>query len=54
MRAPHIAESLVDKIHASGRMVFGWGVEDGSGVDRLMGLGVDGLVSDIPDVVRGV
>ncbi len=53
VRAPLIAESLVESIHAAGRMVFGWGVEDVSGVDRLMWLGVDGLVTDIPDVVRG-
>ena len=53
VRAPHITESLVERTHAAGRVVFGWGVEDVSGVDRLMGLGVDGVVSDIPDVMRG-
>ncbi len=53
VRAPHITASLVTEVQASGKMVFGWGVEDDSGVDRLMGMGVDGLVSDFPDVVRG-
>ena len=53
VRAPHITESLVNRMHAAGRMVFGWGVEDAADVGRLAGLGVDGLVSDIPDVVRG-
>ena len=53
LRAPHITASLVADVQASGRMVFGWGVEDVSGVDRLMGLGVDGVVTDFPDVVRG-
>ena len=52
VRAPHITASLVGRIHAAGRMVFGWGVEDAADVGRLAGLGVDGLVSDIPDVVR--
>ena len=53
VRAPHITASLVERIHAAGRMVFGWGVEDESRVDRLMRLGVDGVVTDFPDVVRG-
>ncbi len=53
VRAPHITASLVERIHAAGRMVFGWGVEDAADVGRLAGLGVDGLVSDIADVVRG-
>ena len=53
VRAPHITALLVERIHAAGRMVFGWGVGDESGVDRMLGLGVDGLVSDIPKVVRG-
>ena len=35
-------------------MVFGWGVEDPKGVNTLSGLGVDGVVSDFPDVVKGI
>ena len=54
VRAPHITAQLIAEVHATGRMVFGWGVEDAAGVDFLMGLGVDGLVSDFPDVVRGM
>ena len=53
VRAPHVTASLVAEVHASGRTVFGWGVEDEAGVDAVMGLGVDGLVSDFPNVVRG-
>ena len=53
VRASHINAALVAEVQASGRMVFGWGVEDESGVDKLKGLGVDGVVSDFPDVVRG-
>ncbi len=53
VRAPHITARLIAEVHTSGRMVFGWGVEDESGVDFLMGLGVDGLVTDFPDVVKG-
>lgn len=54
VRAPHITRDLVDEVHGSRRMVFGWGVEDIDDISRLAGLGVDGLVTDFPDVVRGV
>ena len=86
VRAPHITSQLIAEVHASGRMVFGWGVGDATDVERLVVLGwgvgdatdverlvvlgwgvgdatdverlvvlgVDGLVSDFPDVVRGV
>ena len=54
VRAPHVTESLVTDVHIGGRMVFGWGVEDVAGVDILLGLGVDGVVSDFPDVVKRV
>ena len=54
VRAPHITESLVADLQASGRMVFGWGVEDAAGMEAIVGLGVDGLVSDFPEVVKEV
>lgn len=54
VRAPHITASLVADVHAAGGMVFGWGMEDVSGVDVILGSGVDGLVSDFPDVVKGL
>ena len=54
VRAPHITRQLVDEVHGSGRMVFGWGVGVATDVERLVGFEVDGLVSDFPDVVRGV
>ena len=54
VRAPHITRRLVERVQASGRMVFGWGVEDSKGVSTLSGLGVDGVVSDFPDVVKGI
>ena len=41
-------------MQASGRKVFGWGVEDPNGISTLLELGVDGVVSDFPDVVKGI
>ncbi len=54
VRALHITRRLIERVRLSGRMVFGWGVEDRVGVSELMGLGVDGVVSDFPDVVKGI
>ncbi len=53
VRAFHITRRLIERVRLSGRMVFGWGVEDQVGVSELMGLGVDGVVSDFPDVMKG-
>ena len=54
VRVLHITRGLVDRVQASGRMVFGWGVEDSKEISTLSGLGVDGVVSDFPDVVKGI
>ena len=54
VRMLHITRGLVDRVQVSGRMVFGWGVEDPKAVSMLLGLGVDGVVSDFPDVVKGI
>ena len=54
VRALHITRGLVERVQASGRMVFGWGVEDPKEVSTLSGLGADGVVSDFPDMVKGI
>ena len=54
VRFLHITRELVERAQGSGRKVFGWGVEDPKGVSTLLGLGVDGVVSDFPDVVKGI
>ena len=54
VRALHITRGLVERVQGSGRKVFGWGVEDAADVEAVLGLGVDGVVSDFPDVVKGI
>ena len=54
VRSLHITRGLVERVRASGRKVFGWGVEDPNGISTLLELGVDGVVSDFPDVVKGI
>ena len=54
VRILHITREWVERVQGSGRKVFGWGVEDPKGVSTFLGLGVDGVVSDFPDVVKGI
>ncbi len=54
VRVLHITRGLVERVQVSGRKVFGWGVEDAADVEALLELGVGGVVSDFPDVVKGI
>ena len=54
VRVHHVTRGLVERVRASGRKVFGWGLEDAADVEAVLGLGVDGVVSDFPDVVKGI
>lgn len=55
--SPHFGDlsvSLVDEAHALGLKVVPWTVNEPADIDRLIGWGVDGLISDRPDRVREV
>lgn len=45
--------ALVAAAHARGLRVQPYTVNDPAEVERLLALGVDGVISDVPDVVRG-
>jgi glycerophosphoryl diester phosphodiesterase len=49
-----IDEALVDDVHAAGGRVIAWTVNDTEAVRRLAALGVDGVCTDVPDVVGAV
>ncbi|MCW5633903.1 MAG: glycerophosphodiester phosphodiesterase [Rubrivivax sp.] len=47
-----LTEALLAEAHALGLKVVPWTVNDPAIIDRLLGWGVDGLISDYPDRVR--
>ncbi len=47
-----VDEARIAEAHALGLRVVAWTVNDPSQVARLIAMGVDGLISDRPDVVR--
>jgi|SRR5581483_6208716 len=47
-----VTRELIEEIHAKGKQVFVWTVNDKRDMLRLAEWGVDALISDNPDVVR--
>ncbi|PRY59469.1 glycerophosphoryl diester phosphodiesterase [Knoellia remsis] len=51
-RVPVFVDRLVDKAHAHGIRVIVWTVDEPVLMGRLLGAGVDGIITDRPDVLR--
>ncbi|NYV78897.1 glycerophosphodiester phosphodiesterase [Streptomyces sp. UH6] len=51
---PFTTRELVTAAHAEGMKVVSWTVDDPATVRHLLGLGVDGLITNAPDTVRTV
>ncbi|MFC4060938.1 glycerophosphodiester phosphodiesterase [Planomonospora corallina] len=53
---PHTAltEAYVRRVHALGMEVFTWTVDSRAAMRRLISLRVDGIITNKPDVLRGV
>ena len=47
-----IDQELVDRIHASGRRIIAWTVDEPAELSRLAAMGVDGLCGNFPDRTR--
>lgn len=45
---------FVDAVHASGAQLHAWTVDEASDMARMLALGVDGIVTDRPDVLNDV
>jgi len=51
---PFTTPGLVDAAHEAGMRVVPWTVDDPATIESLMDLGVDGLITDAPDVLRRI
>jgi glycerophosphoryl diester phosphodiesterase len=47
-----VNRSTVDQVHAAGRQLHVWTVNDPGEMRRMLALGVDGLMTDRADVLR--
>ena len=53
-RMPVISPGFVATAHAAGLEVHAWTIDNPAEMNRLLGLGVDGIMTDRPDVLRDV
>ena len=51
---PYATAALVDAAHAAGLAVIPYVVDDAATMRHLVGLGVDGLITNRPDLLREV
>jgi glycerophosphoryl diester phosphodiesterase len=51
---PFIDRALVEAVHAAGKALHAWTVNDVERMEQLLRLGVDGLCTDRPDIARGL
>jgi glycerophosphoryl diester phosphodiesterase len=53
-RVPLVTEAFVQRAHARGLQVHVWTIDDAPQMEQLLDLGVDGIVTDRPRVLREV
>lgn len=54
MRLDIVTPRNISRIHASGRKIHVWTIDDATTMHRLIDWGVDGIVSDRPDLLKEV
>jgi glycerophosphoryl diester phosphodiesterase len=55
--SPHyslVTESVVQQCHAKGLLVIPWTVNEKAGIEQLVALGVDGIITDYPNLFAGI
>ena len=51
---PLITESFVDRVHSIGKVIHAWTINEAEEMHRLLDLGVDGIMTDRPKVLKEV
>ena len=54
VNAMFVNRSFIQNAHASGKDVYAWTVNDGVTMSRMIGIGIDGLITDKPGLARRV
>jgi len=54
VNAMFVNRSFIQRAHASGKQVYVWTINDAVTMSRMIGMGVDGLITDKPDLARQV
>lgn len=54
MRGASVDQKLVDAVHEAGAQIHLWTVDDPDDMHRFLDMGVDGIVSDRPDILDEV
>jgi len=49
-----VDEAFVEAAHGDGKAVHVWTVNDAAAMERLVGIGVDGIISDVPSTLAKV
>ena len=49
---PFVDEALIERAHAAGLTVNTWTIDDPERIGELAGWGIDGIVTNVPDVAR--
>ncbi len=49
---PFTTQSLVDKVHAMNKKINVWTVNDSIKINRLINMGVDGIITDYPNYLK--
>lgn len=52
MACADLDNEVIEKLHSEGTMVFVWDCTDADMVRRALAFDIDGVISDVPDVVR--
>ena len=48
----HLSKEDIEKLHAKGIKIFVWTVNKEEDLNYLVELGVDGVISDYPDIMK--